>query len=80
MSTVLIPTLTPHVKSYILSRLGGGNTFCVRSTKLNELVEADDLFISLWNHSQISCNCFLRVKCLLFAHYNLRTDQFDTPN
>jgi hypothetical protein len=36
--------------------------------------------ISLWARSQKFGNHLLQVKCLLFAHNNLRTDQFDTPN
>ncbi len=38
------------------------------------------LCISLWARSQKFGNHLLQVKCLLFVHNNLRTDQFDTPN
>ncbi len=41
---------------------------------------APNWLISLWNHSQSFGNHLIQMKCLLFAHYNLRTDQFDTPN
>jgi hypothetical protein len=38
------------------------------------------LNFSLWPRSRKFGNHLLQVKCLLFAHINLRTDQFDTPN
>ncbi len=40
--------------------------------KLGEIISVPSLY-KFGNH-------LLQVKCLLFAHNNLRTDQFDTPN
>ncbi len=46
---------------------------------LDPLLRFEITSISLWARSRKFGNHLLQVKYLLFAHNNLRTDQFDTP-
>jgi hypothetical protein len=48
--------------------------------KITFLPKRSLLTYVLWARSRKFGNHLLQVKCLLFAHNNSRTDQFDTPN